>query len=1805
MKRFCLTILISILISVNLSVADGYKSLWNDIEKIRANDLPASQIELLDKIIHKANREHSYGNLMRAVKERMELRYIISPDSFDVDVKQLEDATNKTSKNNVLYAIYNSLLGDIYREKASRSYRDRTNMEKMTTLSKEFFVKSLSNPHITASITTKELYPFFSKEKGTSLLVSLAYNADMFKEARDFYLNNGNRPYSLIMSLENLKQEKRNNKTLLHSLDSLISIYSDIDECCEAAIAKYRCLNEINEVTNKEKILFVRDALSKWGQYERSSELKNAELLLTRPSFEVVLSSSQIAENKEFCISLKNVRNISKITTKIWKTNLKSSDIATWKDKGISDDDFYSATLKSLDKSNAITITSVFNAPDYVYSEKDIKSPSLEKGIYIIETTSNRKDIKPVYSIIYVSNLYILSQKISKNKTRIAVVDLLTGQPIKNAKVTLHCRKNNHSTYISNKICDINGEIMFEGNDYPYMAYAYSDNDMFMPTTRISSSFGFYNNTSIRSHTAIFTDRAIYRPGQTLRVAVVAYKNIKGKDIKVDSAAAINLILKDSNYKVIAQEKLITDAYGNASTDFILPKNTLNGTFYLSDNRAGFTTIRVEEYKRPTFNVEFSKPNEKYHFGDTVNISGKAISFTGVPLQNAEVKYTVKRFWFPWLRHFNGNGNGNDIVSKGKATTSLDGTFNVHVPLTAIEDKTSGCYYFIIEADVTDAAGETQNGRLSLPVSDKKLWISCNLPNKIELSRLEDINFEVKNIAGTEIETDVNISINGGKCIKVKSNSNIDIKSLISGLPSGKHTLIANVSEEKIEKDFILFSLEDKTPATSTDEWFYITSNTFPQDNGSVFIQLGSSANNVHVLYSAIVGNNTLSTGTIELNNEIKTYELKYKEEYGDGVLISYAWIKDGKLYTRNTEIKKYLPNKKLDIKWTTFRDRLIPGQKEQWTLQLTRNDSLIADASLIATMYDISLDKITRHKWSNIYGLYRYLPYSNWLGTNSNSLQRMFVQADLNWKSTKELLFEQFPRIDLYGGRMYHDGYNLAMMSKSSIKRNSIASESRSFDSAMSSDNKEEYAQESTEEESFTNDVPLLRENLSETAFFYPSLVSDKDGKINISFTLPESITTWKFMSFAHDKEMCNSTFSDEIVASKDVMIQPNMPRFIRRGDKAQISARIFNLSDNNISGKAVMQLCDVETGNIIIEKIVNFNIAKDETTNVTFNFDNDIDNDLVVCKLFAKGSKFSDGEQHYLNILSDKEEVTNTHVITLDTNGTFNFKTDNLFSKGSTDNRLTLEFTDNPQWFVIQALPTITENKRKDAISIASKIYANILAQHISKASPNTKKAIDIWKAENNSSSLLSNLQKNDEVKDIMLEETPWVTEAEKDSERMQRLSQLFDDNLMNNRTNDAINQLLSYQLSNGSWGWWPGMCGNKYITLTVTEMLIRLEAMTESNITLKTITDKAIEYLTNVTDKDIKETKKKDNFKISSSNLQYLYIKSVRNDKFNESDNWLLKRLEQSDISSMSIYNKAIAAIIFHKTRNDKRATSIINSIKQYSVYSKEMGRYFDSPSAEYSWCDYKIPTEVIVIEAIKTITPEDRTTIKEMQQWLLQEKRTTSWDTPINSVNAIYAFTNGGSNIAEEQGHTSEVRLNGNKVKSNDAITGYVKATEQGNNFDISINKRHNNVSWLSLYGTYTTNIKDIDKASSGIKIQREIKTLDNKDITVGSRILVRITITADRDYDFVQVTDKRAACMEPVNQISGYNGRYYCSMKDNAAYYYFDMLSKGTHVIETEYYVDRKGSYTTGTCKIQCAYAPAFNGRTKADTIKVN
>lgn len=728
---------------------------------------------------------------------------------------------------------------------------------------------------------------------------------------------------------------------------------------------------------------------------------------------------------------------------------------------------------------------------------------------------------------------------------------------------------------------------------------------------------------------------------------------------------------------------------------------------------------------------------------------------------------------------------------------------------------------------------------------------------------------------------------------------------------------------------------------------------------------------------------------------------------------------------------------------------------------------------------------------------------------------------------------------------------------------------------SIMADSETADMVSESVEGDANTEEV-ALRTNLNETAFFMPQLRTDDKGIATLSFTLPESVTTWKFMAFAHDKDVRFGTMTDEVIAQKKLMIQPRLPRFLREGDVTDIPASVSNITEKDITATVKFTILDAKTEKVLTTQSKKITVKAGESEAVSFPYDSRNQEDKSIIVRYSVSGKseegtFSDGEQKDLPIISQKELMVNTQTFILTEAGEKTFDLKKIMPSVN-DKHLTVEYTDSPEWLMIKALPYVSKYYDECAICLSSAYYANSIAAGIARANPEIRKTIDEWKSE--------------------------------------ELSQLFDSTSIDYRNTDILSRLSNLQNSDGSWSWWKGMNGNTYMTVQVLKTLLRLNLMINDEKVKKQneqLIRRSFNFLDKETAKKVAEMKK-DKFKyLPYYALDYLYCMAIAkasgtNIKSNSNADYLLKLVpEETRYDDMR--TKAQAAIVLAFTDNKSKASEFIKSIVEHTVYRDDLGRYFDSDRALYSWCDYKIPTQVSVIEALKLIDGKNSAKeIADMKRWLLQSKRTQSWDTPINAVDAIYAFLcpSQGTTSSLRKGVPADIALGKTRMPAQEytSALGYVKTSKDITSKDntITVTKHTDGESWTNVFIEYKQTATESKESSTGLSITRKVET-PNKQLKIGDKVEVTITITADRDYDFVTVTDNRPACLEPVEQLSGYRNGSYRIVRDTKTEYCYNMLRKGTHVIKTSYFVARSGNYTSGTATATCTYSPVFTGRT--------
>ena len=1884
MKIRYLSLIVLLVMSVFAPMqAQTYDNLWKELEVLERKDLPKSVISEAMKIYDKAKAEQNVPQMMKAYLTAMQYRSLLTPDSLKVDMNGLEQWASQTGSMEdkaILYSILGEMTmpADVKKGlgylQASLKDKDRLLLipvEKLRPMvrvgeaSKRYFRDNLYNLLARRAIQIMQQYRWQAAAKANqtnSLSVDMT-DMDQFVTYQFVPVSDCDLTAAVMQTYQSLLKaydtETEREGWLLTGIDALNYLYRNFsgnfsNDVCQQELRKwihtypavktvpeaYLALAQFLQYQNNqvERLRIVREGIAGYPRYEGINQLKNIEKEILNASLSLEIATAYPGEQQSVKV---NYKNLTGITLQLYKVNLPVTS-AVLQNRTTHFESKY-ARLQREEHFSLKPTT------DYLNVDTTLTIQAPQAGIYFLKAVPDGKKGVSDGTLMNVTALKTIYRPLPDGTLELVVVDAVSGQPVSEAEVTIYTEKGGgyspQQTYQADKQGTLKLDFL-NSNKYWYNAHTAADNAM--PILNLWKNDYYYKESKRKEVLQLFTDRSIYRPGQTVYVSGLAYEMEKDST-RVLADKKYTVSLYDANNNETGKVEVRTNGFGSFSGQFVLPSPCLTGYFSL---RAADTSVsfKVEEYKRPTFDVTFEPVKVEYQVGDSIEVVGMAKTFAGAPVQNARVHYNISRS-YAWVWRFMGRGSAR---WEGEAMTDADGKFSVPVHFEIDSDRRESplwYYTYNIQADVTDGAGETQQANLSLPLGSTSMVLNMdNLPDNLVKEKKLEIKLTAMNLSGEPVDTPVTYQVvemeeqkdgqekEGRKVLTgtVEANKSF-VPEAIYALPSGNYRLKLSAKDTQgrectASKNFLLFSLNDKRPPFVITDWFYQDGLEFDAASPAT-VYIGSSEKNVYLLYDVFAGNKRLESKRIELSDSVVSFRFPYKKEYGDGILVSMAFVKDGRLYSHNARIMKPAPEKKLQLKWTTFRDKLRPGQQEEWKLTVLYPDGSPAEAEMLATMYDASLDKIySAHKLDFGVDFHYVVPLTYW---NTSYMRNAYLYVDFPLKRLRAVPLEYSELIIPSTGRMeamvvgYGGSPRATLAGALKIRgrsaANAVMNQEAVTDMVLQEEMVETSAQEkvemgSSEELAETGDIQI-RENFAETAFFYPQLRTNEKGEVSISFVLPESLTRWKFMGLAHTRNVDYGKIEATATASKEFMLQPNMPRFVRVGDKANIAASLMNLSDKGVKGTVRMELFNPETEKVFYSQKQKFDVKGGETGHVNFTFEVGDKYAVMACRMVADGDTFSDGEQRYIPVLTDKQWVTETVPLNVNGEGAHIFSLENLFNKHSktaSEQRLTVEFTAHPAWYAVQALPVVANPQNEDALSWATAYYAHSLAACIVKENPRIKQIFDSWKAQSGTKeTFMSNLQKNQELKNILLAETPWLTEATNEAEQKQRIATLFDLNTMNSQLAVSVEKLGELQNADGAWSWYKGMQGSRYVTTQVMEMLVRLNALThqDADSRMQPMIQKGFEYLGKQAAeeyKSMKEAEKKGavGLRPSEQVLRYLYIcvldgKAPVDKKVNQ---YFIDKLS-GEGKELTIYGKALGAIILQQAGKVAEAKLFMQSLMEYSVVTDEMGRYFDTPKARYSWFSYKIPTEVAAMEAIQRIT-KDTKAIDEMKRWLLKQKQTQTWETLIATADAVYALmATGASDLLANTGGV-EITLGKEMIRTpvDDAI-GYIKKTVIGDVMNIKkvrVDKEGTGMGWGAVYAQYLESMDQIGEQGNGLSVSRQLYKGDealneSAPLKVGDRITVRLTVKADRDMDFVQIKDDRAACMEPLQAVSGFrwgNGLgYYQATKDASTQFFIDQMRKGTYVIEYQVYVNRTGEYQTGIATVQSAYAPEFGGHT--------
>ncbi|MBQ6746865.1 MAG: alpha-2-macroglobulin [Bacteroidaceae bacterium] len=1910
--------------------AQTYDSLWKQVKEAEEKSLPKTVMDLSDKIFRKAQREQNAPQMFKAYLYKTQSQEEVTPDSIYPNFQYVEKWV-KTERNAVNRAILHSMLAGMYQDYLSRhSYelRNRTELaegempEDMREWTRGLFEKQVEQ-HAYAALTdvptllktsAKDYVPFAILGNGSAFYAHDMYHLmvtrtidnlqglggqqerieQIYQEMIQTYAGmKGREEATLMTTLDYWQWKDGDNQNIYNELITKYDAYSAV---MEAYLLKAQWLNANDRPA--EALEVIDKALAKYPKYYRANALEELKASILQSYLSAnMLKMLYPGEEAELAIDFRNQRQVEVKLFATQFTELPDGERTEAKDiqqLPLKEVQSWSFELKP-EMQKVDDPVAVKNAT-YLQHKNTFKIQTPEKpGVYLLSVMPKGAPQLTCYRYLVVSRLKVLILNLGDGNTEVVTLDRKSGQPIGDVEVTFYRGSGTNYKEYDKVTTDADGRKVFKSSNNSFTSYVARKGD---DRAMLKQSVYLRNKPNehemeTETHVTLLTDRAIYRPGQTVYVKGIVYRQ-KGEETQVMEGKAYHLTLMDVNAKELISNDVTTNDFGSFNTSFVLPTATLNGTFSIrtSDGEA-YKSFKVEEYKRPTFEITFEPIKEAYRLGDKVELKGHVETFSGASVQNVPLMYRISgNLWRYWNRSED---------PQAADSVMIDNKGNFSIPIELKTNDQSSSLSFNVEVTVTNEAGETQTASKRIWAHKTAYSLGINLFNYIEKQPTK-LTFKptVANDAGEAQERDLHYRLfkmekEGLASEEVKEQTPVE-EGVLKGnedhsfaswanLPSALYLMeMTVVGEENLPEDqqtkfvrtFSLYQTTDKSFGSFVDIFLNVNGRLTFNDQELATFLFGTSHKHAYVLMDVFSNDKRIETRTLQLDNEIKEYEFDYQERYGDGVTILFTFVKDDKVYSRNVMIEHKKPEKQLTMKWEVFRDKLMPGQQEEWKLVIKTPEGAPAVAEMLAYMYDASLDKIYR-QYQGLYVYYnRYLASANRQQSTNSRSYWSFYWKDKNFEVPVWAWdYLDIPRMSFYqlrGQVVYESMAVAAPMGATRMMKNLNAAgvvaddaEMEEADAAPQLANAQVTADESGQiseqpepnETETGNEGQSVRSNFAETAFFYPELRTNDKGDVVLTFTMPESLTRWNFRGISHTKDMMVGNLSGQTVTQKDFMLRPNMPRFVRMGDKVNIAAVITNLTDDLVKGTATFTLFDPITDKTIATQRQAFRAEGQGNTTVSFGFDVTEEYTLLGVRMVADGGKFSDGEQHVLPVLSNKQYITETLAMPIRGNQTREFSTVELFNHqhpSATQKKLTVEFTGNPAWYAVQALPEISEPTSDNAIAWASAFYGNSLALYIANSQPRIQQVFNRWKLEGgDKQTLLSQLEKNQDLKEIILNETPWVMDAQSETERKQRLGLLFDLNQMNNRINTDLIKLQGLQNEDGGWSWFSGMQSSFYTTTYITGLLIRLEMlMKEGKKTVDPKYNEGIYEPTSVANQMkakgfhfihqemlkhyrqmVKDYGKNKLPKyLSYMEMQYLYLIAVGNmdvpQANKEAYNHFLS-LVDNNLKDGDVITKAQSAIVQHKAGKLKSATDFINSLKEHMVDEDEMGAHFAFLDKPYTWAMIPVPQHVATMEALQYVGGNDEL-IEEMKMWLLKQKQTRGWNSSVCTVDAIYALLCRGANLLENKGDVritfaDKVMETISPTKSDTPDLGYIKEV-----FDdkqtveapvIKVEKRDEGIAWGAAYAQYFTPMTDIQQQGKELNLERRFyveridaqgkKTLeqigDKAQLKVGDVVVSRMTITLDRAMDFVQLKDRPAACFEPVAQLSGYrwNGvGYYMEVEDAATNYFFDRLGKGMHVLEVRYRVQRTGTYQVGASTVQSAYAPEFASHSNGITIKI-
>ena len=1838
---------------------------------------------------------------LAAVLAENQKREDITPDSFFHDWRNLR-AEMLREKDPTAQGIYSAAMGHLLCNNIWRSQRydsktkshldsiQEWSRQEYTSRAANYYRKAMEDVEALHAIKLPSSKPLTEQGKddgifGGDLLhvIWQAYQQDLptdekkgyasiYDDIIDVYRRHGLREATLMLRLDSFyEKDKREGEEdfLLRLRDE----YADLPICSQV----YMQLASLPGKTSQEQYDLLEAALKRYPTSRQANEIKNQLASLRSPKL-----SGRFCEmyypDKEYDIPLQI-------------KNMQTGNLAVYrlpKDFDFSEEEKDGTQIEQVKRSGSLVETLPIDMTGVTELEikRDTlkwKAPGFGNYAFVLDGTTKEKlegKTEPQIVLFDVSALTFMSTTLPDNRQRVMVTDAMSGEPQQGVKVVFYKRERQEYTMLEEKTTDSRGiaEIVFDGNRSNLYVELSRGEDNAHEKESLGWRYYYDNDNKLVHQQKIFTDRSIYRPGQMVYVGGVAYTQSHDQAPQVESGAEFELILTDANGEEVVKHKLKTDEFGTMQDSLQLPKSGLPGRYTIHvGNR--YHSFRVEEYRRPTFQVEFDEAPAISLPVDSITLTGRALTYSQWPVANARVtgNYHWQQSW--WYKRYS-LSETHDIDT---LYTDEEGKFSITVPVSkelTKEDLRWG-QTLRLSVDVLSPEGETQQGSNRLTLCSTPLRMRGDVPEQENRESLKPWRFDLYASNDKPVQGDVLCMLSqDGKEVKnfIVPAGKDTIPEVLRTLPSGKYDLYAKAEVKgdtaSFKASFTIFSITDKRLIGKHELWLYAPSDAMSAEKPARF-QVGTTLPEAWI-YCIMNGENGMVRDTVlHLSDEATMFEVPYEERFRHHLSVSMMLMNEGECWKESLDFKLEQPDTQLRMRWDTFRDQLQPGQKEQWKLTLTRPDGKPASANVMLGMYDASLDALASYYMSM--GIYRgcdrnvSLP-QRWF---SGFTQARYYQLGL---PLHFLSYEGYDfacwNDELFSGAPVTRGVKSTRLRANRLEErvfNTLAVPAREYAGAVQKFNMKDVeglefesvdqalqgqiagldvvqnsaalgkttmrlrgvsAPEEEEEEVEADEAAYVRANLSELAFFYPQLRTDSKGQTSIDFTLPEGLTSWHLHGLAHTQDMMTASWEEAIVAKKELMAELTLPRFLRNGDEATLIASIQNASDKRQKGEAVLDVDCAEDKWGVKRMKVRFDIEPAKEAVFEMPLTATLDHPVLAVQWVAKAKESSDGEVRYLPVLSDMQNVTETRTYMLKGDTTLTMDLSGLFAGGNpkaVNRTLTVEHVSEPITLALQALPSLAAPKYNDVLSIASAYYGGSVAYHLAHKYTGLRTVIESWAKEENSQALESPLVKNQQLADILLNETPWMIEAKQQKASRQRLVTLFNEMEQEQRRMTMLAALSARQHSDGSFGWFPGMSGNVWMTSEVAILLVRLGAIKDGILSVpeRQILDKAMSYLEKEMHEDVEALRKEKKPTLSLSQLRYLYIYIMYKEqgagsKERDDAKYLLSLLKKQ-AEDYDREERALAAIVLKKAGEEKKAQALMPRIHELLRHSD--GMYLAYPGGSFTSIDRKVETHTNLMEAVQTVEPKETDLLAGMAEWLIQQKRMQEWERPIQSADAIYALiqtwppsvspegesqrTWRGSIAYDNQVRTLPSPSEGMEGGYREQIESISKAKE------LTIEQRSTPpkgergggfLSWGAVYAQYQLPASEVESNREGMTIRRE--TNQQGILREGDRIHVRYTITADRDYEYVCLRAPRPAAAEPAQQLSGYrwqNGLgYYQAMHDASTEYFMDRLPRGTYVIEEDWILSHDGKYLLPPARLTCLYAPEFQSHTAGERFTV-